>query len=173
MPRSHREVKVIRFAVVVLAVLLTLPLFAQAKLSGAGTPPKRQLFDPQRDADKDIREAIEKATTSGQRILLDVGGEWCVWCRRLDSFIATHPKLQGYLKNQFVVVKVNYSKENRNENVLSRYPAIPGYPHFFVLDADGTFLHSQETGVLEAGRGYSEEKLLDFLTQWAPQGASK
>ena len=39
---------------------------------------------------------------------------------------------------------------------------------FFVLDQDGTFLHSQGTAELESGRGYNEEVFLAFLNQWKP-----
>ena len=45
-------------------------------------------FDPNRDAQKDIDNAIVKAKKFNKRILLDVGGEWCIWCRRLDSLFA-------------------------------------------------------------------------------------
>jgi hypothetical protein len=65
-----------------------------------------------------------------------------------------------------LVLKVNYSTDNKNADFLSKYPTIPGYPHFFVLDSDGTFLHSQGTGALEEGRGYNEQVFLDFLDKW-------
>ena len=63
-------------------------------------------------------------------------------------------------------MKVNKSDENDNTDFLSKYPEIPGYPHFFVLDQDGTFLHSQGTGELESGQGYDEEVFLSFLKKW-------
>jgi hypothetical protein len=63
---------------------------------------------------------------------------------------------------------VNFSQENKNEEVLSRYPKIPGYPHFFVLDKDGKFLHSQSTGDLEEGDHHDRKKVLEFLEEWIP-----
>jgi len=65
-------------------------------------------------------------------------------------------------------MKVNMSEENDNEAFLSAYPEVPAYPHFFVLDSDGTFLHSQNTAELEQGQGYHEERFLEFLSQWKP-----
>ena len=65
-------------------------------------------------------------------------------------------------------MKVNYSNENQNEDFLKDYPAVPAYPHFFVLDSDGKFLHSQGTAELEEGRGYDERVFLEFLEQWQP-----
>jgi thioredoxin-related protein len=124
-------------------------------------------FDPDRDAAKDIQIALEKAQDSDKRVLLDVGGEWCIWCHRLDTLFATNPDLDEYLHDNFVVVKVNYSKENKNEKVLSRFPKIPGYPHLFVLDSDGTLLCSQDTGELESGKKHDRSKVYAFLRKWA------
>jgi thioredoxin-related protein len=97
---------------------------------------------------------------------MDVGGDWCVWCLRLDRFFEENSDLRDDLHRRFVVVKVNFSRENRNEKVLSAYPRIPGYPHLFVLDAGGGLLHSQNTAELEEGKGYSREKVKDFIWEW-------
>ena len=64
--------------------------------------------------------------------------------------------------------KLNWSRDNRNEEVLGQYPTIRGYPHIFVLEKDGTFLHSKNTVELEKGRSYDEEVLLAFLDEWMP-----
>ena len=125
-------------------------------------------YDPARDAAKDIDAAVAEAARSGRRVLLEVGGEWCIWCHRLDAFWQEYPDLAELLEGNFVMVKVNFSPDNENRQVLSRYPEIPGYPHFFVLDADGSLLHSQGTGQLETDDHYDPEKVLAFLTKWAP-----
>ena len=125
-------------------------------------------FDPARDAAADVQAAVAEARRTGKRILLDVGGEWCGWCHRMDRFIEETPAVEAALHDNYVVVKVNYSPENKNEVLLSQYPAIPGYPHLFVLDQDGTLLHSQGTAELEEDDGYSEEAFLAFLQEWAP-----
>jgi thiol:disulfide interchange protein len=130
-------------------------------------------FDPQRDAAKDIQDAVHEARRTGKRILLDVGGDWCIWCRRLDSLFAANKDLEGTLRKGFVVVKVNYSRENKNEAVLSRFPKIPGYPHLFVLDSNGKLLHSQDTGQLESGNHHDREKVMAFLKKWAPRHAGR
>jgi thiol:disulfide interchange protein len=157
---------------VIVALLLTVCSIGiavcQDKAADTMAVPQRVAFDPARDADKDIRDAVVEATMTGRRILLDVGGEWCIWCKRLDAFFASHPRASDLMHTGYVVVKVNFSKENKNEGVLSRYPKIAGYPHLFILDAGGKLVHSQDTGLLEEGKGYSEEKILKFLEQWAP-----
>mgnify|MGYP000051851594 CR=1 FL=1 len=62
-------------------------------------------------------------------------------------------------------MKVNYSRENYNEEFLGQYPDIPGYPHLYVLENDGTLLYSKNTVELEEGRSYNEQAILDFLTR--------
>jgi len=123
-------------------------------------------FDPSRNAVQDIGLAITEAQRSNRRVLLDVGGEWCIWCHRLDSVFARNRDLAALLHRKFVVVKVNYSDENKNEEALSRLPRIPGYPHLFVLSGDGLLLHSQNTAELESGKGYDLEKIRTFILAW-------
>jgi hypothetical protein len=73
------------------------------------------------------------------------------------------------LAQHYLVMKVNYSDENPNAAFLRAYPGIPGYPHIFVLDSDGKFLHSQGTAELEEGRSYNEKVFLEFLAKWRQQ----
>ncbi len=127
----------------------------------------REKFDPARNPFDDLARAIEIAKAENKRIILDVGGEWCVWCHRIDKFLHSDDEIRSLLEKYYVVVKVNFSKENRNERFLSQYPEIKGYPHFFVLDSDGKFLHSQNTGLLEEGKSYSKKKVTEFLLRWA------
>jgi hypothetical protein len=72
-----------------------------------------------------------------------------------------------FLNQHYDVLKVNYSKENKNEKFLSQYPKILDYPHFFVLDSNGKFLHSQETGLLEKDCAHDRDKVLSFLKERA------
>lgn len=125
-------------------------------------------YDPNRDAAADIQEAIKEAQHTNRRILLEVGGEWCSWCHTLDRFFEAHPDLLLLRDKNFVTVKINFSEENENKELLARYDKIPGYPHLFVLDSDGKFLHSQDTSPLESGKSYDLERLTAFLTKWAP-----
>ncbi|GJQ63113.1 MAG: hypothetical protein SCALA702_21660 [Melioribacteraceae bacterium] len=126
----------------------------------------RVKFDPSRDAEQNIADAIAEASKTGKKILLDVGGEWCIWCHKMDLFIKRHEALDKAINDKFVVVKVNYSKENKNEEVLSRYPEVTGYPHLFVLDSNGDFLHSQNTAELEKNKAYDLDKFLEFVNKF-------
>jgi hypothetical protein len=130
-------------------------------------------YDPARDPARDLQEAVTRAPTEGKRILLVVGGEWCGWCHILERYLEADADVRAAWSGAFVVLKVNFSRENENREFLSRYPEIPGYPHFFVLDKDGTFRHSQGTAALESGSSYSKEKMLGFIGKWSARLGSR
>jgi thiol:disulfide interchange protein len=146
---------------------------AQKKDHAGSSPAGVERYDPARDAANDIRLAVGEAHRSGKRILLDLGGEWCIWCRRLDTFFLKNSDAAELLRNNFILVKVNVSKENENEKLLSSYPPVAGYPHLFVLDADGTLLRSQDTGALESGKAHDHDKVMAFLQRWGPPSVRK
>jgi len=152
-----------------LLAVTVFPLAAQTERAAEKDFVPVASFDPARDAAADIDAAIAEAKRTGRNVLIDVGGEWCIWCMRLDQFFADQKDVAAYLDRNFVTVKVNYSKENKNEAVLSRYPKVAGYPHLFVLDSAGGLLHSQESGQLEKGKGHDRERVMEFLKAWAPK----
>jgi thioredoxin-related protein len=145
--------------------LLTLFLVSSFVL----TAQTREKFDPGKDPIKDVKAAVKIASKTNKNILLDVGGEWCPWCHRLDEFILADKEIDGYLHSNFVEVKVNYSKENENKKFLSTLPKVKGYPHLFVLDKKGKLIQSQDTGELEQEKSYSKEKLMAFLKKYSPK----
>jgi thiol:disulfide interchange protein len=151
--------------------MLILALATSSATAGANDLPLK--FDPQRDAAKDVATAVRLAKSQGKRVLVDVGGEWCSWCHIMDRFFAATPEVRALRDAHYVWVKVNWSKDNRNEALLSRWPKIVGYPHLFVLDADGKLLHSQDTSLLEQGKGYDKAKFVAFLRAWARSSNEK
>jgi len=153
-----------------LSLMAAAPMAAQAPATVAPkAQPKAESgpFDPTRDAAKDLEGAKAVAKQSGRRILLDVGGNWCSWCRLMDKWFTEHAAVREARDKAFVVVPVNFSSENKNEAFLGQYPKIDGYPHFFVLDADGKLLRDQSTGDLEEAHGYSEAKMTAFIAAWS------
>ncbi len=130
-------------------------------------------FDPQRDAVKDMMAAQNLAKATGKHLLVDVGGEWCSWCRMLDRFIASQPQIKALIDSQYVWVKVNYSPENKNTAVLSRWPKAHGYPYLLVLDGAGRLLRAQgvqgleiETEI-EGDENYDPDRVVAFLNRYA------
>jgi thioredoxin-related protein len=146
---------------VLFSFVITLFLFAQ---DSRYKPVDK--FDPARDPFKDLQLTIAEAKKTDKRIILDVGGEWCIWCHRIDAFMEENKEIKELLNKNYIIMKVNYSKENNNEKFLTQYPKIDGYPHFYVLDKNGKLLHSQNTGELEEDKSYSKKKFVAFLNKY-------
>jgi hypothetical protein len=125
-------------------------------------------FDAKRDPAQDLKDAIVEAQQTKRRILLEVGGDWSLWSHIMDNAFASHADLRDFRARSYVTVKVYFGKENGNEKFLGQFPRVPDCPHFFVLDSDGKFLHSQGTHGFESGRIYNVRKLDAFLRKWAP-----
>jgi len=127
------------------------------------------VYDPKRSPEDDLKATVAKAKAQGKHVLIQVGGDWCGWCHLMSKYFRENEKVAESLTKNFLIVKVNYSEENKNEEFLAKYPRIKGCPHLFVIDSEGKLLHSQNTADLEEGRGYNEGAVLSFLAKWAPK----
>lgn len=152
--------------VVILLATLAAGCSQETRSGAGGVTYTVDKYDPARDPSADLAATVEQARSADKRILIQVGGDWCGWCHRLDAYIQGQPGVSQAIGENFILMKVNYSEENPNKEFLSEYPQIPGYPHWFVLNADGKLLHSQGTADLEAGETYSQPAILMFVDQW-------
>jgi thiol:disulfide interchange protein len=129
-----------------------------------------KLYDPKANVEKDVTIALAKARKEGRHVLLQIGGNWCVWCYRFNSFVLLDPELRNILNNNYVVYHLNYSPENKNLDYLKKlgFPQRFGFPVLVVLDAGGNRLNTQDSSLLEKGNGYDKEKVKTFLENWSP-----
>jgi thiol:disulfide interchange protein len=147
-------------------VLALVPAWGLAKLDVTTEQARNAGYDPKRDPAQDLEALIKQARLDDKRILLVVGGEWCGWCHTLENYLKANEDVRTAWSNSFLSLKVNYSPDNPNRAFLSRYPNIPGYPHIYVLEKDGTLLHSQNTVELEQGSSYSKDAMMRFAGKW-------
>lgn len=129
---------------------------------------KVSLYDVNADPYKQLAEAKIKAQKEDKNIIIQAGGNWCSWCRLFHKFSKENKKVDSILNANYVYVLANYSKENKNEAFFKEYknPGRFGYPAFLILNPQGELLHIQDSGYLEEGKGYSEEKVSRFLLLW-------
>lgn len=129
-------------------------------------------YNAAENADARIAELVKKAKTENKNIILQAGGNWCIWCLRFNDFVQTTPELKEIVDANYFYYHLNYSPENKNEKVFAKYEnpgAKFGYPVFIVLDQNGKMIHTQDSAVLEEGKGYSKEKVKEFFEKWTPK----
>ena len=129
-------------------------------------------YDANANAEKDIENLIAKAKKENKNIILQAGGNWCIWCLRFNQYVQTTPELKTIVDKNYLYYHLNYSPENKNEKVFAKYGnpgAKYGYPVFIVLDKNGKQIHTQDSAVLEEGKGYGFEKVKTFFNEWKPK----
>lgn len=129
-------------------------------------------YDATENAEAKIAELVKKAKAENKNIILQAGGNWCIWCLRFNNFVQETPELKEIVDANYLYYHLNYSPENKNEKVFAKYDnpgAKFGYPVFIVLDQNGKMIHTQDSAVLEEGKGYSKEKVKAFFEKWAPK----
>lgn len=124
------------------------------------------------DADAKVKELLVQAKAENKNIILQVGGNWCIWCLRLNDFIQKSDELKSAIDKNYIYYHLNWSPKNKNDKFFSQYGnpgEKQGYPIFMILDKNGKLIHVQETGSLEEGKGYSADKIKAFFEDWKPK----
>lgn len=139
----------------------------------AREPVKRKpIYDEGADAKQQIEAALARAAKENRRVLIQWGGNWCVWCHLLHDTFESDRALKKKLRYEYDVVLVDSGKQGKNMDLAGKYGAdlkTEGFPYLTVLDARGKAIANQETASLEvSGKtedGHDAAKLLDFLTK--------
>jgi thioredoxin-related protein len=128
-------------------------------------------YNPQSNAKDDLAKTIAKADSAGKNVLLQIGGNWCKWCLRFTKFCAETHEIDTLISNNFVLYHLNYSKENKNLDILKTldFPQRFGFPVLVVLNRKGVRIHTQDSSFLELNDGYDKDKIIEFLSNWTPK----
>ena len=88
---------------------------------------------------------LEEAKASGRPVLVDVYTDWCGWCRRMEADVYSRPEIRDYLKERFVVVKLDaessdparYEGRSFTSRTLAARFGVSGYPTTVFLRSAG------------------------------------
>ncbi|OFX52732.1 MAG: hypothetical protein A2046_05485 [Bacteroidetes bacterium GWA2_30_7] len=147
--------------------LITILLFLTiAQLSFSQAP---KIYDPTADAKLALKKAVSDADSLTKHVLVMIGGNWCPWCLKINKFLFEDEVLDSIVKANYIVVKVNYSKENMNLDVLKSldFPQRFGFPVMVILNNKGARIHTQDSGFLESDETYDRKKMTLFLNNWS------
>lgn len=129
-------------------------------------PEYSKVYDDQRDPFDDANAALTLARETNRNVLIEIGGNWCSWCHKMDAFLLKNPGIYQKLHNKYVLLKINVSDANENIDFMRSLPPVLGYPHMYVSTASGKMLLSKDTAELQDNKGYSKDYWLAFLSQW-------
>ena len=141
---------------------------AAAAAAIPGLPPYAVTFDAKRDPSADLDLALAAAKKSHRRVLVMVGGDWCVWCFLLDRHFREDPEAARIFYGGFEVLRVYYNDDNPNKAFLARFPDFEMFPHFFVVETDGHVLASVPADVMISDARYQTALIRKFADHWRP-----
>ena len=153
----------------IIALILALCLVAVLQTMYAQeTKEPVKIYNPQANAREDINKAVVKAKAENKHVFIQVGGNWCGWCLLFHAYITEDPEIKKLLEDKYVFTLLNWSPENYNTELMKEYrnPGRLGFPVFLILDGNGTLIHTQDSGLLEEGKGYNKVKVMTFLKKW-------
>jgi thioredoxin-related protein len=84
----------------------------------------------------DYDAALEAAKKDKKLVMVDLYTDWCGWCKKLDKDTYSDKDVEAKLTKDFIAVKVNPEKSERNAK-LSRTFGTTGFPHIVFVDANG------------------------------------
>ena len=133
-----------------------------------------RVYDPDRDAAADLRDALSKVEGTDRRVLVSLGANWCHDSRGLAEHL-DRAELQPLLA-PFEVVYIDVKDRDRNQDLAESWGLLDpsrgqqiGTPNLVVVDADGKRLNS-----VEDARGWrradskSVDEVAAWLREWAP-----
>lgn len=150
------------FVLVTLFITLSTPVLA-AELN---LPLYSKIYDDKRNPFDDAVAALTLAQQTNRNVLIEIGGNWCVWCHKMDRFLAKNPELYQQLHQKFVLLKVNVSDSNENVEFMKSLPPVLGYPHMYISDAQGKLLKSKDTAEFQQNGGHSVKLWQAFINKW-------
>lgn len=120
-----------------------------------------------------IDQALAKASKEKKNVIVQLGGNWCIWCLRFADFITKDSLINSTIEKNYEYIHVNIPRRGTPEakaaeplqkrlNNAGRF----GYPVLVVLNHNGKVLHIQDSSFLEEDKSYNPSKVLRFLNGW-------
>ncbi|MCP5046887.1 MAG: thioredoxin family protein [bacterium] len=162
--------------VLILMVIFTVGIYSPVSVQGADKVEKKKkrppIYDPGLDVKASITNSLAQAKKENKHLLLMFGANWCPWCHLLHGFFKSNQATAKFLAENYIIVMIDIgekTEEPLNRDLVSLYRVNGfGYPSLAVLDQSGKLLSSQNSGILEKGRGYDPERVMGFLKAQAP-----
>jgi len=166
------------------AVLAAAPLaLVGASPAMAAPPPKVSIasyaqlktplpypYDEKADATAAVDKAISRAKTTGKRVLIDMGGNWCGDCRILAATMEL-PEMKAFVAKNFEVVEVDVGHMDKNLQIPARYGVterLEGVPAVFVVDPKSgkQLVAKADVAALADARHMQPQDLANWLAKY-------
>ena len=156
------------------ALLLATPAFAATLKSPIATMEQlpvvlMQPYDEHANADAAVAAAFDRAKKSRKRVLIDLGGNWCVDCVVLANFVE-QPAVKKFVAAHYEWVAVDVGRFDRNLQIPARFgltKRLTGVPTIIITTPDGKQVNQNDVFVLSDARSMTPQAVADYLAKYA------
>jgi thiol-disulfide isomerase/thioredoxin len=139
---------------------------APPQLAPGKATPEKAPYDTTADAHAQVAAAFATARTTGRKVLLDFGGNWCPDCRMLAGVLDV-PQVHDWAGQHFTTVLIDVGRENKNLDIAAKYGVkITAVPTVLVITPDGKLLNGDAPFALADARSWSQQAVVDLLAKW-------
>jgi hypothetical protein len=161
----------------IFAGLLFLAMPAQA-----ATPPKSpiarweqlsvatvQPYNEAANADAMVAAAFARAQKSHKRVLIDLGGNWCVDCIVLANFVRL-PEIRRFMEAHYEEVLVDVGRFDRNLQIPARFgitERLKGVPALLIATPDGKLVNGDNIFATAEAHSMTPQAIAAYLAKYA------
>jgi thiol-disulfide isomerase/thioredoxin len=128
-----------------------------------------QPYDEQADADAAVQDAFNRAKKSHKRVLIDLGGNWCVDCIVLANFLKL-PEMHRFMDVHYEVVAVNVGRFDRNQQIPARFGItgrLQGVPALLIVTPEGKLVNGGDVFATSDAHTMTPKALANYLAKYA------
>jgi thiol:disulfide interchange protein len=128
-----------------------------------------QPYDEHANADAAVAAAFDHAGKSHKRVLIDLGGNWCVDCVVLANFLQL-PEMHRFMAAHYEMVSVDVGRFDRNKQIAARFgftERLKGVPTVLIATPDGKLVNGNNVFATSDAHTMTPQSLADYLAKYA------
>ena len=124
------------------------------------------VYDESADAQAQVSQALAKAKANNKQVMIVFGANWCGDCKMLDGEFRK-PALKTMLDANYVVVKVDVNRFNKNLDVVKAYGDVikKGIPSIVIATPANQLVYATNGGELADARKMGETGVAEFFRE--------
>ena len=125
-------------------------------------------FDPAANSVAQLAEARARARRENKLLLLELGANWCGYCRNLAGTMAL-PAMRAFVQRHFVELPIDVGRFARNLEIAGRYDVdpLPGVPVVLIVDpASDRVLNEGQVSLFVHLKRPGPQEIANWLAQW-------
>ena len=126
------------------------------------------VYDESADAQAQVSQALAKAKADNKQVMIVFGANWCGDCKMLDGEFKK-PALKALLDANYIVVKVDVNRFNKNLDVVKPYGDVikKGIPSIVIATPANQLVYASNGGELADARKMGEAGVAEFFQKLA------